>query len=425
MFQTLKNAWRIPDTRKKILFTLFIVLLYRIGNVIPVPYVNSEVVFANLNKDGTIFEWLGSMSGGSFVEGTLFALSITPYITSSIVMQLLTIAIPALERMSKEQDGQKKITQITRYVTVALALITATGYYLTLRNTNNALYDKSVFAAFVIIACYVAGACVIMWLGEKINDHGIGNGISIILFFNILSGLAQRINVVKVISNTDNALIVFIIAILLFLILTTAIVIMNDAERRLPVQYAKRTVGRKTYGGMNTHLPIKLMMSGVMPIIFASSIVSLPSTIDMLINGSDKMGQGIFKYLDMTSPLGVFINFVLIIAFAYFYLSISFNPVEVANNLKMNGGTILGHRPGAPTAAYIKKVLNRVTLIGAIFLGIVSVLPQLLAILWPESYLSNLVFMGSSIIIVVGVVLETFRELDSEVTMRHYKGFLE
>ncbi len=423
MFQTLKNAWRIPETRRKIIFTLIIVILYRLGNVIPVPYVDTDTVTQQFSKDGTIFEWLGNMSGGSFVNGTIFALSITPYITSSIVMQLLTIAIPALERMSKEQDGQKKITQITRYVTVALGLITATGYYLTLRN-NNALTDKSFFAAAVIIACYVAGACVIMWLGEKINDHGIGNGISIILFFNILSGFAQRFNVIELISSTGNAVIVFVIAIVLFLLATTAIVIMNDAERRLPVQYAKRTVGRKTYGGMNTHLPIKLMMSGVMPIIFASSIVSLPATIDMLINGTNT-GKGIFEYLQMNSPIGIFINFVLIIAFAYFYLSISFNPVEVANNLKMNGGTILGYRPGAPTAAYIKKVLNRVTLIGAIFLGIVSVLPQLLALLWPESLLGNLVFMGSSIIIVVGVVLETFRELESEVTMRHYKGFLE
>ncbi len=423
MFQTLKNAWRIPETRKKILFTLMIVLLYRLGNVIPVPYVKSDALFGGMNTDGTIFEWLSNMSGGSFVQGTLFALSITPYITSSIVMQLLTIAIPALERLSKEQDGQKKISQITRYVTVALALITATGYYLTLRN-GNALTDKSLFAAFVVIACYVAGACVVMWLGEKINDHGIGNGISIILFFNILSGFASRFTTMKLVFQNGNALLVFTIAIVLFLAITTSIVIMNDAERRLPVQYAKRTVGRKTYGGMNTHLPIKLMMSGVMPIIFASSIVSLPSTIDMLINGTNT-GNGIFAYLDMTSPIGILINFVLIIAFAYFYLSISFNPVEVANNLKMNGGTILGYRPGAPTAAYIKKVLNRVTLIGAIFLGIVSVLPQIISLLAPESGLAGLVFMGSSLIIVVGVVLETFRELESEVTMRHYKGFLE
>ncbi len=424
MFQTVKNAWHIPETRKKIIFTLFIIVLYRIGCSIPVPYVDGSKMSQMFSNNSSIFSYLNIMAGGSFQNATLFAISISPYITASIVMQLLTIAIPALERISKEQDGQKKITQITRYVTVALAIITAFGYYLTLKNENR-LIDKGVFPAFVIIACYVAGACLIMWLGEKINDHGIGNGISIILFFNIIASVWTKISAIPTILTNGSGWITVIVAVVIFLAITAAIVWMNDAERRLPVQYAKRTVGRKMYGGMNTHLPIKLMMSGVMPIIFASSIVSLPSTIDMLINGSNNMGKGVFAYLQMDSYIGILINFVLIIAFAYFYLSISFNPVEVANNLKMNGGTILGYRPGAPTAAYIKKVLNRVTLIGAIFLGIVSVLPQLINKLTPSSNLGYLVFMGSSLIIVVGVVLETVREFESEVTMRHYKGFLE
>ncbi len=423
MFQTIKNAWHIPETRKKIIFTLFIVALYRIGCAIPVPYVDGSVVSSMFGDNSSIFSYLNIMAGGSFQNATLFALSISPYITASIVMQLLTIAIPWLERKSKEPDGQKKITQYTRYVTVGLAVITAFGYYLTLKNEGR-LVDKGVFAAFVIIACYVAGACLIMWLGEKINDHGIGNGISIILFFNIIASVWTRISAIDNVVEMSS-IITVVIAVILFLAITAAIVWMNDAERRLPVQYAKRTVGRKMYGGMNTHLPIKLMMSGVMPIIFASSIVSLPSTIDMLINGSNNMGKGVFAYLQMNSYIGILVNFVLIIAFAYFYLSISFNPIEVANNLKMNGGTILGYRPGAPTAAYIKKVLNRVTLIGAIFLGIVSVMPQLINKLWPTSGLGYLVFMGSSLIIVVGVVLETVREFESEVTMRHYKGFLE
>ena len=337
-------------------------------------------------------------------------------------MQLLTIAIPPLERLSKQPDGQKKITQITRYVTVLLAVITAFGYYLTMKN-KQALTDDGFFAGLVVVTAYVAGASLIMWLGEKINDSGIGNGISIILFFNIVSRGGALFSLAIDMFGSENGWIYVIIGAVLMLAIITFVVWMTNSERRLPVQYAKRTVGRKMYGGQNTHLPIKLNMSGVMPIIFAQSIVSLPSTL-ALIFGWDT-NSGILKHLSMTGWIGVSLNFLLIIAFAYFYLTISFNAVEVANNLKKNGGTVLGYRPGAPTAAYIQKVLNRITLIGALFLAFLAVFPQLLALLWEESGLGYLVFGGSSLIIIVGVVLETIKELESEVTMRHYKGFLE
>ncbi len=422
MFQTLKNAWHIADTRRKIIYTLFIVLLYRIGCAIPVPYVDSAAWAKTFEGAGdTIFGYLNILSGSSFSQGTLFALSITPYITASIVMQLLTIAIPPLERLSKQPDGQKKITQITRYVTVLLAVITAFGYYLTMKN-QNALTNNDFFAGVVIVTAYVAGASLIMWLGEKINDGGIGNGISIILFFNIVSRGGALFNTAIAIFGTDNGWLYVIIGAAIMLATITFVVWMTNSERRLPVQYAKRTVGRKMYGGQNTHLPIKLNMSGVMPIIFAQSIVSLPSTLQLIFGWEE---NAFLRAFSMTGAIGIALNFLLIIAFAYFYLTISFNSVEVANNLKKNGGTILGYRPGAPTAAYIQKVLNRITLIGALFLAFLAVFPQLLALLWPSSNLGYLVFGGSSLIIIVGVVLETIKELESEVTMRHYKGFLE
>ncbi len=424
MFQTIKNAWHIEDTRRKMIFTIFIVILYRIGCVIPVPYVDSSTWAATFeNASDTIFGYLNILSGSSFSDGTLFALSITPYITASIVMQLLTIAIPWLERKAKEPDGQKKITQYTRYLTVFLAVITALGYYLTMKR-NGALFNNSFFAGLVVVMSYVAGASLIMWLGEKINDHGIGNGISIILFFNIISRLGSMISAgIQVAQGVDLGWLYDIIAVIIMIAVITFIVWMDGAERRLPVQYAKRTVGRKMYGGMNTHLPIKLNMSGVMPIIFAQSIVSLPSTLGLIFGWNQN--NAVLRFFSMTGAFGIALNFILIIAFAYFYLAISFNPVEVANNLKKNGGTILGYRPGAPTSNYIRKVLNRVTLVGALFLGVIAVFPQLLALLWPQSNLGYLVFGGSSIIIVVGVVNEVIKELESEVTMRHYKGFLE
>ena len=424
MLQTLKNAWKVNDIRRKMIFTIIVVVLYRLGCAIPVPYVNAAALSADIKSAGesNLLGYFNLLSGDSFSKGTLFALSISPYITASIVMQLLTIAIPALERMSKDgPEGQKKITQITRYVTVALALITAFGYYLTIKRQGDLVEGAGVFEAIVIISAYCAGAALIMWLGEKINDHGIGNGISIILFANIVSR-GPDLFLYWIEFFKAGQYVSFAAVLIIMLAIITFIVWFTDAERRLGVQYAKRQVGRKMYGGMNTHLPIKLNMSGVMPIIFAQSIVALPATIGMIV-GADTT-QGFFKYFSMTSYVGAFLNFALIIAFAYFYLAISFNTVEVANNLKKNGGTIIGIRPGKPTADYIKKVVNRVTLIGALFLGFVSIFPQVAN--WLSSNrLGGLVFGGSSLLIIIGVALETVRDLESQVSMRNYKGFLE
>ena len=435
MFATLRNAWKIVDLRKKLIFTAIIILLYRLGSVIPMPYVNATLlqeIFAA--ADGSIFAYFNMLSGEAFSRATLFALSISPYITASIVMQLLTIAIPALERLSKEgEEGRKKITQITRYVTIVLGIVTSYGYYTYLRNVNlgngayGVLTDYSVFAGFVIVAAYSAGAAIIMWLAEQINERGIGNGISIILFANIIARLPASVYqaLVNVIENFSLVtFITFLVIAAIALGIVYFVIYMNQAERRLPVQYAKRQVGRKMYGGQSTFLPIKLAMSGVMPIIFASSIVSLPTTIGLIFPPKD--GTVWFKItnaLSYRSPIYAVLFFILIIAFAYFYLAISFNPIEVSNNLKKNGGFIPGIRPGKPTSDFITKILNRITLIGAIFLGIIAVLPLVIGMFSPS--MSSLAFGGSSIIIVVGVVIETTREIEAQMTMRHYKGFLE
>ena len=431
MLQTLRNAFKVPELRKKILFTVFILILYRFGAVIPVPYVSSDVLGMLMSQgDGSIFQYLNILSGDAFSKATLFALSISPYITSSIVMQLLTIAIPALEKLSKNgEEGKKKINQITRYVTVALGLITAYGYYMYMR-TNGALTDKSVFAAIVIIACYSAGSALIMWLAEKINENGIGNGISMILFVNIVSAGPQIVMALYslCVDKTWRSWgIVFAeLIVIVTLILVVFVIFVTNSERRIPIQYAKRMVGRKQYGGQSSGLPLKLNMTGVMPIIFANSIGALPSTIALLF---PTPAEGSFWYnfqqlFSYTSWLYAIVFFVLIIAFAYFYVSISFNPIEVANNLKKNGGAVPGIRPGKPTADYITKVLGRVTLIGALFLDIVAVLPLIVNIV-SGTALGSIAFGGSSLLIVVGVALETFRELESQMTMRHYKGFLE
>jgi len=429
VFATLKNAWNTPELRKKILFTLLILVLYRFGAVIPVPFVSSDAMTMIMNQgDGSIFQYLNILSGEAFSKATLFALSVSPYITSSIVMQLLTIAIPALEKLQKSgEEGRKKITQITRYVTVGLALITAYGYYMFMRN-NGVLTNRSVFAAFVIIACYVAGSALIMWLAEKINEFGIGNGVSMILFANIVAG---GINMAAMLwSYITSGSVGYIILAIGTVIVSLAIVVLSvfvtNSERRLPVQYAKKVVGRKMYGGQSTNLPIKLNMSGVMPIIFANSIVALPSTIALLFPtpAEGSFWAGLLNFLGYTSWFYALMFFILIIAFAYFYISISFNPIEVANNLKKNGGFIPGIRPGKPTSDYIIKVLNRITFIGAIFLGFIAVFPLVVNIC-TGSMLGSIAFGGSSMLIVIGVALETYRELEAQMTMRHYKGFLE
>ena len=429
MFKTIANAWKTVDLRKKILFTVLIVLLYRVGTAIPVPLLNAQVLSSSLlSSQGSLFQYLNILSGGAMSQATLFALGVSPYITASIVIQLLTIAIPYLERISKEgEEGQKKLNQLTRIATVVLGLVTSFGYYKLLEN-NNAITNKGVFPAFVIILSYCAGSSLVMWLAEKINENGIGNGISIILFANIVSRLPSMIhNLWSAYLTSGNAgkIILGIGVIIVSLAATALIVFITDSERRLPIQYAKKVVGRKMYGGQSSTLPLKVNMTGVMPMIFANSIVSIPATIQMFVN--PKQGSfwaGFFNLFGTDGWLYAALTAILIVAFAYFYVTISFNPIEVANNLKKNGGFIPGIRPGKPTSDYITKVLSRITLIGALFLVVIAVVP-LVANIISGAKLSSLAFTGSSIIIVVGGVLETAREIESQMTMRHYKGFLE
>ena len=428
MIQTLKNAWKIEELRRKILFTLLIILLYRLGNAIPVPYVNKEALelyFASVQ--GTMLGLYNMMSGGAFSQATIFALSIQPYINASIIIQLLCIAIPALERLSKEggEEGRKKIASITRYATVGIGLLMGFAYYMLMRNYSliSAGYEKSFWTAIVIILTFTSGSALIMWLGEQITEHGIGNGISIILFASIVSRFPN--DIVTSIRNIMNGELSWWLALLVLLMLLAIIVLIvyvNDAERRLPVQYAKRVVGRKMYGGQSTYLPMKVNMSGVMPIIFAQSIASLPATIAAL--AGSKADSWFMKLFDTTSIAYAIIYFLLILFFAYFYSTIQFNPIEVANNLKKNGGYIPGFRPGKPTSEFIQKVLNKITLFGAIYLGIIACVPILVAHFSNAKALTGISLGGTSIIIAVGVALETVRALEAQMMMRNYKGFL-
>ena len=428
MFKTFANAWKLTDLRKKILFTFLIIVLYRVGVAIPIPYLNPAML-GEIAKmaEGSIFQYLNILSGNAFSQATLFALGVSPYITSSIVMQLLTIAIPALERLAKEgQDGQKVINKITRYVTVGLGLVTAFGYYMLLRN-QGMLTDNGVFAAIVMITCYCAGSSLVMWLAERVNDHGIGNGVSMILLANIVAGLPSMVSTfwAHLVSGKISGIIIAIASLIIGLGMVVFVVFMNESERRLPIQYAKKVVGRKMYGGQSSNLPLKLTMTGVMPIIFANSIVTIPATIKMFLNVPEKgFWAGFFGLFEATSWVYVVLTLLLIVAFAYFYTAISFNPIEISNNLKKNGGFIPGIRPGKPTAEYITRILNRITLIGAICLGIIAVVPMVANII-AGGNLGALAFSGNSIIIVVGVLLETTREIESQLSTHHYKGFLE
>ncbi len=430
MFQTLKNAWKTPELKSKLLFTLLIIVLYRLGANIPVPYIDQSVMeSANLFAGGSIFAYLNILSGEAFGKATLFALGVSPYITSSIVMQLLTIAIPALEKLSKDgEEGRKKITAITRYVTVGLALITSIGYAMYLK-TAGMVGEINAFDMIVIIACYCAGSSLVMWLAEKINEHGIGNGISMILFANIISSFPGMVASMIAMVNTETVgstilgIVLFVLSILLTLAMFVIIIWMTDSERRIPVQYAKRVVGRKMYGGQGTNLPLKVNMTGVMPIIFASSIVSIPATIASFFPNSG-FWASVLDVFNYDTWLYILIEFILLVLFAYFYVSISFNPVEVANNLKKQGGAIPGIRPGKPTSDYITKVLNRITLVGALILSVICILPMCINIIAGGTF-ASLAFGGSSIIIVVGVALETFRELEAQMSLRNYKGFLD
>ena len=445
MFKTLRNAWAIPELRRKMLFTLFIVFLYRVGAALPIPFIDYAQIQMYANMSEGIFAYLNILSGYAFSSATLLALSVTPYINASIIMQLLAVAIPALERLSKAgEEGRKKIEKITRYVTIGIAVISAYGYYALLSSKTMGgfvVYTEGFakwFAMFVIVACYTAGACLVMWLGEKIDEQGIGNGISMILFANIVSGLPSmfvQFHQNLQVKRADDALIFGgqVVPVWFQIILWVAVILvivgslifvtyMSDAERRIPVQYAKRVVGRKQYGGQSTNLPIKLNMSGVMPIIFASTIISLPITI-MQFAGT-KETNFFYKALSTDSVIYAILLFVLIIAFAYFYISISFNPVEVANNLAQQGGSIPGIRPGRPTALYITKVLNKIILMGALILGCIACFPLILNIV-TGGLLNVIAFSGSTLLIVVGVILETVREIEAQMTMRHYKGFLD
>ena len=428
MLQTLRNAWKVEEIRKKILFTLLIVLLYRLGNAIPVPYVNVDLLQSYFDTvQNTVLGLLDVMSGGAFSTATIFALSIQPYINASIIIQLLCIAIPALERLSKDEgeEGRKKIASITRYSTVGIGLLQGFGYYMLIKNNGFLVsYAQDNFwAAVVIILTFTSGSALIMWLGEQITEYGIGNGISMILFASIISRLPT--SVITSVRNIINGTLEWWVALLVFigaLAIVVLIVYVNDAERRIPVQYAKRVVGRKMYGGQSTHLPMKVNMSGVMPIIFAQSIASIPATIAAFTGKTDGW---VSTWFGTNSIPYAIIYFLLIIFFAYFYSTIQFNPIEVANNLKKNGGYIPGFRPGKPTSEFIQKVLNKITLFGALYLGIIAVVPILVAHFSQSASLTGVSLGGTSIIIVVGVALETVRALEAQMLMRNYKGFLD
>ena len=428
MIQTIRKAWAIPELRKKILFTAMMMLIFRIGNAIPVPYVNTGMLKTYLDQmSTTVLGLWNAMSGGAFQAATLFALGVQPYINSSIIIQLLTIAIPALERLAREggEEGKKKIQVITRYATVAIAVLQGVGYYFLMKNNMGILTSDSVWAAIVIVVSFIAGSCFVMWMGEQITEFGIGNGISMILFAGIISRVPSTVStmVSGLIAGTMKwwMAVLMVVGVLALFIL---IVFVHDAERRIPVQYAKRQVGRKMYGGQTSTLPMKVNMSGVLPVIFAQSIAMIPSTIAAFFKAPEEgtFWYGFLQFIDTKGFLYMVVYFILIIAFSYFYSTIQFNPVEISNNLKKNGGFIPGFRPGKPTADFIKKVLNKVTLFGAVYLGVVAILPLILGMVIKNNALS---IGGTSVIIVVGVALETVQVLESQMLMRQYKGFLE
>ena len=426
MLETIKNAWRVAELRKKILYTLFIVFIFRLGSSIPVPFVDFRAlaqVFEQQTSNGSLLSFMDVFTGGGLSNATIFAMGITPYINASIILQLLTVAIPALEHMVKDggEEGQKKIASWTRYVAVLLGFVQGFSYYMLLKSWG-LLTETGVWAAIVIIMAFTAGTALIMWMGEHITQNGIGNGISIILFAGIISRGPSLATAVMQLFKTSA--VIGILMILVGLAMVVFIVYMSNAERRIPIQYAKRVVGRKMYGGQSTHLPIKVNASGVMPIIFASSILSLPATIQMFWNPEGgTVGASIMSLFQQTSPFYIALYAVMIFGFSYFYASIQFNPIEIANNLKKNGGYIPGFRPGKPTSDFIMKALGKVVFVGAIFLCVVALVPLIIGAF--NSNLRNVALGGTSVIIVVGVALETVKQLEAQMMMRHHKGFLE
>ncbi len=430
MFKTLRNAWAIPELRQKMIFTVLMLIVYRFGSMIPVPGLNADSMKAFMAADGGmgLFSLLNTFSGGALSNATIFAMGITPYINSSIIIQLLTVAIPALERLSKQgEEGRKKINSITRYATIILAVLQAIGLYFTLRNYQ-VVENPGFMSAMIIIITFTAGTAFIMWIGEEITDKGIGNGISLIIFAGIISRLPTAAitlyqQFLAEITLMNVIMLVLIIAV--FIAVLGFVVFMNNAERRIPIQYAKRVVGRKMYGGQSTNIPIKVAMAGVMPIIFASSICMFPATIMQFMGGGQNMTgfwKAVYDQITTTGWIYAIVYFVLIIFFTYFYTSMQYNPIEMANNIKKNGGFIPGIRPGKPTSDYIAKTLNKVVLVGALFLGLIAVLPIFLS---HVNSLSGLAMGGTSLLIVEGVALETVKEIESQMMLRHYKGFLE
>lgn len=437
MFETFRNAWKVQDLRKKLLFTLFIVIIFRIGGGIPVPFLDTSALAAwfGSKAEGTFFGYMNMLSGNNFSQGTLLALSIGPYINAQIIIQLLTYALPPLERLSKEGgEGRKKLNKITKWTALAIAVFQSWAYYLTLKKAGAVRYTEGfdkIFSEIVIILCFSAGASLIIWLGDRINEKGIGNGISMILFAGIIARVPTDIyglikGAVDAGTIGQYALVAFVG--LLFVVMIAFIIFMNNAERRIPIQYAKRVVGNKMYGGQSSYIPVKIAMSGVLPIIFASAFVTLPSTLRMFIepnfestNFFMKAYIKILEWFSYTHPVYAIIYLLLIIGFNYFYVSMQYNPVEIANNLRQNNGGIPGIRPGKPTSDFIAKILSKLTLFGAFFLGIIAIIPIFLA----KFTGLNLALSGTSILIVVSVALETVRALESQMMMRHHKGFLE
>ena len=426
MFETLRNAWKVPDIRKKIFYTLMIILIFRVGSVIPVPFIDVAMLSETINSSATgeFFNYISALTGAGLQYGAVFAMSVTPYINASIIMQLLSVAIPPLQRLAEEgESGRKKIAALTRYATVILGLIQGSAYFFWLKGSKLVQADAGFamwFAGITIILCFTAGSAVMMWLGERIDEKGIGNGISMLLFAGILSRAPQAAAALWAMVKDGN-IIGLALVIAVFLAVIGFVVFMTGAERKIPVQYAKRVVGRKVYGGQSSHIPIQVNMSGVMPIIFASSFLAIPTMVLGFMKNTESL---IYRLLVPFSYQGGFymlIYFLMIIGFAYFYVSIQYNPVEMANNLRKNNGAVPGIRPGKPTADFLKKILSRITLIGALFLSVIALMPVVMG----NVAGLNLTIGGTSILIVVGVAIDTVKNLESQLVMRNYKGFLD
>ena len=431
MFKTFSNAWKVEDIRKKIVFTLFIILLYRIGAAIPVPYINKELLGQYFQSaSNTMFGLLNVMSGSALSQATVFALSIQPYINASIIIQLLCIVIPALERMSQDgENGKRKIERITRYSTIAIALLQGYAYYMIIKNNNMLIEGANAWAGIVIVATFTAGSSLLMWLAEQITEFGVSNGISIILFVSIVSRMpTSLLSSIQAIIAAPNTWWVYLIMLIGAGAMIVLVVFITNAERRIPIMYSKRIVGRKVYGGQATNLPLKVNMSGVLPVIFAQTIAMMPATIAAFAGKTKDSGGfwgGFLTVFDQGTILYAIIFFLLIVFFSYFYSTIQFNPIEVANNLKKNGGYIPGFRPGKPTSDFIFKVLRRITIFGALYLSIIAITPLIVGMVSETAANANIAIGGTSLIIVVGVALEIVRDLESQLLMRHYKGFLE